>query len=124
MRNFRQLNIWKDGIQLTTRIYKLSACLPKEERYGLRSQMTRAAVSIPANVAEGCSRSSNREFARFLEIAIGSSFELETHLLVASTLGFIQNSECEVFIQEINALQRRINTLITKVRKVPIRRYH
>ena len=89
MRNFRSLNIWKDGIVLVKRIYKLTDCVPYEEKYGLKSQMCRAVVSIPSNIAEGCSRNSETEFKRFLEIAIGSAFELETQLIILSELKFI-----------------------------------
>jgi S23 ribosomal protein. len=82
MRNFRNLEIWKEGITLVKLIYKLANELPNEEKYGLRSQITRAAVSVPSNIAEGCSRNSEVEFKRFLEIAIGSLFELETQLVL------------------------------------------
>ncbi|MCG8698779.1 MAG: four helix bundle protein [Bacteroidales bacterium] len=78
MRNFRNLNIWQKGIQLVKMTYKISAQLPKEEVYGLKSQICRAAVSVPSNIAEGCSRNSEIEYKRFLEIAMGSLFEVET----------------------------------------------
>ncbi|MES2689802.1 MAG: four helix bundle protein [Bacteroidota bacterium] len=78
MRDFRTLDIWKDGMSKVVSTYKIVSTFPMDERFGLRSQMSRSAVSIPSNIAEGCSRHSEIEFKRFLEIAIGSAFELET----------------------------------------------
>ncbi|MCH8873996.1 four helix bundle protein [candidate division KSB1 bacterium] len=76
MRNFRNLNIWTEGIGIVKQVYKIAELLPSDEKYGLKSQICRAAVSIPSNIAEGCSRNSEIDFKRFLEIALGSSFEL------------------------------------------------
>ncbi|RED48867.1 four helix bundle protein [Seonamhaeicola aphaedonensis] len=90
MRDFRKLDIWKNGIELVKQIYQLSNKLPSEEKFGLRSQITRAAVSVPSNIAEGCSRNSEVEFKRFLEIAIGSLFEVETQLIIVQELKFIE----------------------------------
>lgn len=78
MRNFRELNIWKEGIEFVKSIYSIVDLLTYEEKFGLKSQICRAVISIPSNIAEGCSKNSDIEFKRFLEIAIGSSFELET----------------------------------------------
>ena len=82
MRNFRTLNIWQEGIAIVKQVYRLAELLPVEEKYGLRSQICRSVVSIPSNIAEGCSRNSQIDFKRFLEIALGSSFELETQLII------------------------------------------
>ncbi|KAA3614618.1 MAG: four helix bundle protein [Calditrichaeota bacterium] len=86
MTNFRNLKIWQRGMKLVTTVYNLASHLPKDERYALRSQITRSAVSIPSNIAEGCSRNSRKDFVRFLEIALGSAFELETQLLIIAKL--------------------------------------
>lgn len=83
MRNFRTLDIWKNGIEIVKQIYALCDKLPSEEKFGLKSQITRASVSIPSNIAEGCSRNSDIEFKRFLEIAMGSLFETETQLIIS-----------------------------------------
>jgi four helix bundle protein len=88
MKNFRNLRIWQNGFEIAMLTYKLAETFPKEERFGLFSQMTRAAVSIPSNIAEGSSRSSSRDYIRFMEIALGSCFELHTQLLIASKLAF------------------------------------
>ena len=78
MTNFRNLKIWQRAMKLVIAIYNLTRMLPKEEKFGLKSQMTRAAISIPSNIAEGSSRSSPKEFKHFLEMSLGSAFELET----------------------------------------------
>jgi len=78
MRDFRKSEIWKDAVAFARKIYQLTATFPVYEKYGLGSQMNRSVVSIASNIAEGCSRKSNIDFSRFLDIALGSSFELET----------------------------------------------
>ncbi len=78
MRDFKTLNIWKEGITIVKDVYHIASLLPNEEKFGLTSQICRCAVSIPSNIAEGASRTSQADFKRFLEIALGSSFELET----------------------------------------------
>jgi len=82
MRNYKNLNIWQKGIQIVKKVYFLVEKLPATEKFGLKSQLSRAAVSIPSNIAEGCSRTSEIEFKRFLEIAMGSLFEVETQLII------------------------------------------
>ena len=86
MRNFRLLNIWQTGFQISIKCYEITRSFPGEEKFGLSTQIQKAAVSIPSNIAEGCSRESVKDFIRFLSIAIGSAFELETQLLIASAL--------------------------------------
>ncbi|WP_139135180.1 four helix bundle protein [Roseivirga sp. 4D4] len=78
MRDFKKLKIWQSGIQLVEQVYQVTNTFPNAEKFGLTSQMTRAAVSIPSNIAEGGARNSQKEYKRFLEIALGSAFELET----------------------------------------------
>jgi four helix bundle protein len=88
MRNFKQLKIWQKGFEIAVQSFKLTSSFPKEEKFGICSQITRAAVSIPSNVAEGSSRSSDKDYNRFLEISLGSSFELETQLLIAEASNY------------------------------------
>lgn len=83
MYNFKQLKVWQKGFAIAVQAFKLAETLPKEQRFGLASQITRASVSIPSNIAEGSSRSSVKDYSRFLEISLGSSYELETQLLIA-----------------------------------------
>lgn len=117
MRNFRELTIWNQGIDLAVKVYEVSKQLPKEELYGLRSQITRAVVSIPSNIAEGCSRESERDFKRFLEISLGSAFELETHLVVAEKLGFIETQSIQDVLQDLNREQKQVNSLISRIKE-------
>lgn len=109
MRNFRTLNIWQNGIALSKRIYELTQDFPKYELYGLTSQIRRAVVSIPSNIAEGCGRNSDKETARFIEIAIASAFEVETQIIIAQELNYISSETTQPLIDNIQILQRRMN---------------
>jgi four helix bundle protein len=106
MHNFKELKIWKDSLQLAHDIYKLTKSFPADERYGLVSQINRCSVSIPSNIAEGSSRKSSKEFERFLEIALGSSFELETQLLIAEKCGYVSDQTCNELIEKISNIQK------------------
>jgi len=117
MRNFKELEVWELGKYLAIQTYNQTKSMPKEEMYGLTSQMRRAAISIPSNIAEGCSRSSNKEFVRFLEIAIGSSFELKTQLIISAELEFLDGEKVESIQESINQLQKKINSFIKSVKK-------
>ncbi len=87
MRDFRQLMVWEKSHQLTLEIYQATGAFPREELYGLTSQIRRAAASIPANIAEGCGKDTETELARYMQISMGSASELEYHLLLAHDLG-------------------------------------
>jgi len=117
MRDFRKLEIWKNGIDIVKQVYKLSHKLPAEEKFGLKSQITRAAVSVPSNIAEGCSRNSEIEFKRFLEIAIGSLFEIETQLIIIVELELVVTKDTENLMVLIQKEGRMINSLINKIKK-------
>ena len=112
MRNFKELDIWKDGISIVKKVYSLIDKLPESEKYGLKSQISRCVVSIPANTAEGCAKDSQKDFVRFLEIGLGSSFELETHLIICRELSLISVEDETIVNEKSNILQRRINALI------------
>lgn len=116
MRNFRQLEIWKNGIEIVKQVYILSQHLPSEEKFGLRSQLTRAVVSIPSNIAEGCSRNSEVEFKRFLEIAMGSLFEVETQLTISQELNFFSEKDLKNIFEILNKEAKMINSLINKIK--------
>ncbi len=116
MRDFRTMRIWREGISLTVSAYELTNSFPVDERFGLKSQIKRAAVSIPSNIAEGCSRASNKEFKHFLEISLGSAFEVESDMEIASRLKMISDQEHTEFLNALQILQRRINTLIGQVK--------
>ena len=104
MHKFKQLEIWKRGRFFCTEVYSITGNFPNEEKFGLTNQLRRAAVSIPSNIAEGSSRKSNKDFSRFLEIAIGSAYEIETQLLISSDLGFITEEKLPPLINKINDL--------------------
>ncbi len=93
MKTLKDLEVWKKGITLVTDIYVLTKNFPKEEVYGLTNQLRRAAVSIPSNIAEGAARQSNKEFIHFLYIALGSFVELDTQLIIAQNLNYINEKD-------------------------------
>jgi len=88
MKNFRELKIWQKGLQVAINSFKITKDFPREEKFGLASQINRAAVSIPSNIAEGSSRSSGKEYNHFIEISLGSCFEMETQLLISKALNY------------------------------------
>ena len=109
MHQFKELEIWKRSRQFCSEIYHVTSSFPNDEKFGLTNQLRRAAVSIPSNIAEGSSRNSNKDFSRFLEIAIGSSYEIETQLLIASDLKFITTDESEKLINQLNEIIKMIS---------------
>jgi len=117
MRDFRKLEVRKDSIQLVVKVYSITRKFPDTEKFELTSQMNRSAISIPSNIAEGCSRSSTIEFSRFLEIALGSSFELETLLEIVKLINLIENETFEKIFTILNLLQKRINAMKSSIRK-------
>ena len=116
MRNFKKFDVWKQGIDLVKQVYQLIPALPAEEKFGLKSQITRAAISIPSNIAEGCSRNSEIEFKRFLEISLGSLFELETQLILIIELKYIEESKLKEIFNLIEREGKMINGLINKIK--------
>jgi four helix bundle protein len=104
--NLRKLKIWSDAIDLAVDVYKITCTLPKEERFGLVSQMNRSAVSISSNIAEGAGRNSTGEFIQFLGIANGSSNELFTQLVISNRLKFIDDQLLETMEDKIDKIQR------------------
>ena len=117
MRNFKQLLIWQKGFQIATGCFSLVASFPKEERFSLSNQITRAAVSIPSNIAEGSSRTSEKDYHRFLEVALGSAYELETQLLVASSVNYGDESLRNNLLQNIQDEQKMLIGFMAKLSK-------
>lgn len=113
--NFKDLEIWQRGLSLATRVYAATKEFPKEELYGLTSQMRRAAVSVSSNIAEGFNRKHNRDYARFLYITLGSLGELETQLCIARNLEYIAAAAADGLIAEIDEIQRMTRTLIKRL---------
>jgi four helix bundle protein len=107
MHNYNNLQIWQQAMDLVEEIYKLTASFPIEEKFGLVSQMTRAAVSIPSNIAEGAGRNSDKDFAHFISIAIGSLYELNTQIVLSERLGYIDQSQSQELQKKLDNLQRK-----------------
>jgi four helix bundle protein len=117
MRNYKDLLVWEKAHCLTLDVYKITLSFPKEERYGLTSQIRRAAASIPANLAEGCGRRSDGEMGRYIQIAMGSGAELSYHMLLAKDLGFINSVEYETLNAGVIEIMRMLSALSARVRK-------
>ena len=115
IRTYRDLDIWKAGIQLVKDIYKLTEKFPKQEMYGLVSQMRRSAISIPSNVAEGFRRYHNNEYKQFLYISLGSCAELETQITIAKELKYIQEDKEAVLLERLDHICRMISNLLKKL---------
>ncbi len=115
IKNFQDLSIWQKGIEVVRDIYILTKKFPKEELYGLTSQMRRSAVSIPSNIAEGFRRYHNKEYKQFLYIAMGSCAELETQIIIANELNYINDNYKTELIEKIKYICRMINQLIKKL---------
>lgn len=109
MHRFKELEIWKRSRVLCSSIYDLTSQFPDSEKFGLTNQLRRASVSIPSNIAEGSSRKSNKEFVRFLEITLGSAYEIETQLLIAFDLDFISKEELEDRASELSEIIKMIS---------------
>ena len=108
MHNFKELNSWKEAKDFSVLVYKLTSNFPSSEIYGISSQIKRAAVSIPSNIAEGAGRNTNKDFSRFIAISLGSAFELETQLLIAHELEYITKIEIEGLLVKLNKIQKML----------------
>lgn len=109
MHRFKDLEIWKQSRSFCSDIYSVTSKFPETEKFGLTNQLRRASVSIPSNIAEGSSRSSDKEFMRFLEIAIGSAYEVDTQLLIAFDLGFLKPEDSELLSAKLEAIIKMIS---------------
>jgi four helix bundle protein len=116
VQDFRKLAVWQRSHQLALDVYARTASFPKEELYGLTSQLRRASTSVPANIAEGCGRGGGADLARFLEIAMGSASELEYHLLLARDLAMLPNEEYDALHGGAVEVKRMLTGLIGRVR--------
>lgn len=115
--SYRDLVLWQKSVALVTSLYRVTQGFPKEEIYGLTNQIRRAAVSIPANVAEGQGRLTTGEFKQFLGHARGSRFELESHVSIAKNLKYVSDKEAETIIEHIHELARLVNGLLNALNR-------
>src|SRR5262249_31589591 len=116
MKDFHELKIWQRSHKLTLSIYQATRSFPKDELYGLTSQIRRCSASIPANIAEGCGRNGDVELARFFQIALGSASELEYHLLLAFDLKLLVESDYRTLSKEVIEVKRMLGGFINKLR--------
>ena len=103
--NYKNMDIWKDAVNIAETVYKLVANYPKNEQFGLISQMSRSSVSIASNIAEGSSRT-NRAFVNYLSISLGSSFELETQLIISKRRGYVGSEDYEDLMSRLDVFQK------------------
>lgn len=116
MKDFKKLKVWEKSYLLTLEVYKATRSFPKEELYGLTSQMRRASVSIPSNIAEGCGRGSDAELSRFCQISMGSASELECQILLSRDLGYLENLLFENLTNMVTEVKRMLTSFIQKLR--------
>ena len=120
-RNFREYSVWNEAVDYATYVYEVTGQMPWFEKKGLCDQLQRAAVSISSNIAEGAARSSDADFAHFLDFALGSAFEVETQLTIAKNVGYFRNLDDNVdyqkLIDRIHSIERQLNALISSIRK-------
>ena len=122
-RNFREYPVWNEAVDYATYVYEVTSQMPWFEKKGLCDQLQRAAVSISSNIAEGAARSTDADFAHFLDFALGSAFEVETQLKISKNVGYFKNldTDLDVNFQElmnrIHSIERQLNALITSIRK-------
>jgi four helix bundle protein len=115
IKSFKELRIWQEGIEIVKDIYKITEKFPDKEQYGLTSQMRRAAVSMPSNSAEGFKRFHNKEYKQFLYVTLGSAAELETQLIIAKELSYIDEKERDDICEKITYLSKMITALMKKL---------
>ena len=115
MKDFRQLKVWERAHQLTLAVYRATTTFPRDETYGLSSQIRRAASSIPSNIAEGCGRDGDAELSRFCQMARGSASELEYHILLTRDLELIQPNQYEQLTQQVVEIKRMLTVLVQKL---------
>jgi four helix bundle protein len=116
VRDFKELKVWQKAHKCVLEIYRNTRNFPAEERFGLTSQLRRAAASVPSNIAEGCGREGDRELARFLSIAAGSASEVEYQLLLTHDLNFLDHEPYRQLDTQINEIKRMLNPFIRKLR--------
>jgi len=119
MRNFKELRIWQKGIEIAVKTFQLTDTFPKEDKYGITQQLNRSGVSIPSNIAEGSSRRSEKDYARFIEISLGSSFELETQLIISEKLSKGDQTLLQHLKTDITDQQKMLTGFQQKLKPYP-----
>lgn len=117
MSDFKKLLIWQKSMSLITKIYISTNNFPKEEIFGLTSQIRRSSISIPSNIAEGLGRESNKEFLRFLNISIGSLFEMQTQLEIAKNIAYLNENEFNILYEDSREVERMLVSFMKKIKE-------
>ncbi len=115
MKNFKKLKVWQKGLDISVALYQVTALLPKTEEFGLKQQMQKAAISITSNIAEGSSRSSNKDYKRFLEYALGSCFEIESQILTCVQLNLVSEQKTMLLLDMLTEEMKMLHKLISMV---------
>ena len=116
-RNFREYSVWNEAVDYATYVYEVTSQMPWFEKKGLCDQLQRAAVSISSNIAEGAARSTDADFAHFLDFALGSAFEVETQLKISKNVGYLDEEHYQEMIAKLSSIERQRNALISSIRK-------
>ncbi|MBO5611037.1 MAG: four helix bundle protein [Prevotella sp.] len=116
-RNFREYKVWQDSVEFATKVYEVTTKLPWFEKKGLCDQLQRAVVSISSNIAEGAGRPNDTDFAHFLDVALGSSNEVETQLLISRNLKYIEMEQYNLLMLSLTEIQKQLTGLIASIRK-------
>ena len=112
LKNYKELKVWQKSYQLCLEVYRITAEFPKDEKFGLTSQIRRASVSVPSNIAEGYGRKTTADYIKSLYIAYGSNCELETQIMLSGDLGYIDGDKVKIILDEINEVERMLKALI------------
>lgn len=115
MKDFKKLLIWQRGMEIVDKVYDMIPALPNEEKFGMKSQITRSATAIPGNIAEGSAKKSQKDYSRFIEIALGSAFELETHLLIVGRRKWVAENLINDLLQMLDEEQKMLQSFIKKL---------
>ena len=116
-RNFREYSVWQEAVDFASMVYEVTRNMPWFEKKGLCDQLQRAVVSISSNIAEGAARPTDADFAHFLDFSLGSAFEVETQLLIAKNVGYMDEESYNRLISKLSSIERQINGLISSIRK-------
>ncbi|GAA4145490.1 four helix bundle protein [Sphingobacterium kyonggiense] len=117
MHDYKKLLLWNKSIEFVSDIYKTTSHFPSNEKFNLISQINRASVAIPSNIAEGAGRNSNKEFVQFLAIAHGSTYEVETQLMISKNLGYLKEEELQILLEQLYEIQKMSFSLQLKLKK-------
>ena len=120
LKNYKDLKVWQKAYQLCVKIYKITKRFPKEEIYGLTSQLRRASISVPSNIAEGYGRQTTKEYIQALYIAYGSNCELETQILLSGDLGYVETEDLEEIQKDLGDVERMLKGLIKSLKNKPL----